>query len=449
MTSPRWLGMPAGLAVGLVVSALTGVPLVQGAEATDAVASTCQGQPATIVGAPDQMNLAGTPDADVIVTGGARVVSADAGNDLVCVTARTRFVDAGPDDDMVVTASAGATVTVDLGDGADIFSGGARPDNVRPGQGADQVATGDGDDGYAVDFPTESTDDVLDLGPGNDFAVAGPDMGTTLEGGTGRNTLAPTLGFDLEEAHRWVFDNTAEVATSDAGATFAWRNFDAFSFGGFNFAGQRVTFRGSDEAERVSASRDLSLGASGPDLRSVEMGGGADGVHLFGVLGPVAGGAGRDRLVLAGFGDGRSGFPASRIWVHLGLGKMRIEGRGARVPDFEDLEVGGFGAVLLQGSARANTLVVGQACWTMMEGRGGSDRLIARPRGNCGPSWAELFGVPHRVEAFGNGGDDQLKGRKTDDRLIGGPGRDSADGRFGSDYCEAETRDDCELGGNE
>ena len=34
MTSPRWLGMPAGLAVGLVVSALTGVPLVQGAEAT-------------------------------------------------------------------------------------------------------------------------------------------------------------------------------------------------------------------------------------------------------------------------------------------------------------------------------------------------------------------------------------------------------------------------------
>ena len=289
----------------------------------------------------------------------------------------------------------------------------------------------------------------MDLGPGDDYAAAGPDMGTTLEGGTGRNTLAPTVGFDREVQDHWVFDNTTKAGMSDAGATFAWRNFDAFSFGGFNFAGQRVTFRGSDEAERVSASRDLSLGASGPDLRSVEMGGGADRVHLFGVRGPVGGGAGRDLLVLAGFGDGRSGFPARRIWVHLGLGKMRIEGRGVRVPDFEDLEVGGFGAVVLHGSARANTLIVGQACWTSMEGRGGSDRLIARPRGNCGPSWAELFGVPHRVEADGNGGDDQLKGRKTDDHLVGGPGADSADGRFGVDYCEAETRDDCERGGND
>lgn len=448
MKTPRWLDIPTGLAVCLVVSAASGVPVAHGLGAT-AEASTCQGQPATIVGTPEQVELDGTPEADVIVTGGARNVRTDAGNDLVCVNARTKFVDAGPDDDVVITADVGATALVELGDGSDEFIGGARPDEVRPGLGADQVATGDGDDGYAVDFPTESTDDVVDLGPGNDYAVAGPDMGSTLEGGTGRNTLVPSLGFDPVDNDRWVFDNSAEVGTSDDGASYAWRNFDAFSFGGFEFAGQRVSFRGSDEAERVSASRDLSLGASGPDLRSVDMAGGADRVHLFGVLGPVAGGSGRDRLVLSGFGDGQSGFPASRIWVHLGQGRMRVEGHGTRVPNFEDLEVGGFGAVVLYGSARANTLIVGEACWTRMEGRGGSDELIAQPRGRCGPHRADLFGVPHRVDAYGNGGGDQLKGRKTDDRLIGGPGRDSADGRFGSDYCEAESRADCERGRTE
>jgi Ca2+-binding RTX toxin-like protein len=440
------LGIPTGLVVGLAAPAAFAVPAVDVAGATAGVAATCRGQPATIVGTPDQKDLAGTPGADIIVTGGARNVTADAGNDLVCVTTRTTFVDAGPDDDTVITADDGAIVTVRLGDGADIFSGGARPDQVRPGPGADQVATGDGDDSYGVEVsPTESTGDLVDLGPGNDFAVAGPDMGTTLEGGTGRNTLIPSLGFNPGQPRRWVFDNSVELATSDAGELLAWRNFTAFRFDMFEFDRQMVRFRGSDGDEEVSASSDASLGA-GVDVESVDMGGGADRVRLFGVLGAVGGGSGRDRLDLTRFGDGRSGFPARDTWVHLGLERMRVEGRSAKIAGFEDLEVDGFIEVALHGNARANTLIVGQACWTRMEGRGGSDQLVARPRGRCGPRTAEFFEIPHRVDAIGNGGNDELRGRKTDDRLIGGPGQDFADGRFGSDYCEAETRDDCERG---
>ena len=42
-------------------------------------------------------------------------------------------------------------------------------------------------------------------------------------------------------------------------------------------------------------------------------------------------------------------------------------------------------------------------------------------------------------KAYGNGGDDTLRGGASHDVLIGGPGRDEADGgRAGNDVCYAE-----------
>ena len=106
----------------------------------------------------------------------------------------------------------------------------------------------------------------------------------------------------------------------------------------------------------------------------------------------------------------------------------------------------GFAVVELVGNGRANSITVGRACSVSMTGRGGADRLVARPRDLC--SEAGDTDVLRRVLAFGSAGNDELVGRSTSDLLVGGPGRDTADGRAGHDRCFAEVRRRCEQGGS-
>jgi D-alanyl-D-alanine carboxypeptidase len=49
-----------------------------------------------------------------------------------------------------------------------------------------------------------------------------------------------------------------------------------------------------------------------------------------------------------------------------------------------------------------------------------------------------------RMRAYGNDGDDYLRGGKYDDVLVGGPGQDTANGQAGYDVCRAEVTVKCE-----
>ncbi len=436
------------LPVRLSAAALVGVFLVvpaaaqplSGGQAT--ATDLCQGQVATIVGTADQRHMRGTIGPDVIVTGGADSVKALEGDDVVCVTGSTRRLNTGDGHDHVRTSNGRTRTGVSLGRGDDTFSGGNRVDFVSPGRGTDHVATGGGNDGYLDGgFSLRFSDDVVALGPGNDRAVTPPNPAGTVDGGAGSNELVPKVDFDTEPGP-WTFDNVTETGTNPDGTRFVWRNFQEFTFAP-GFDGAAVTFAGSGRDERVSVDRFFEYG---PSLRSVDMGAGDDRVTFDSTVGHADGGPGHDRLDVQDLGDPHDAGFVPAIGVDLRAGQLRTEGVRRNAVSFEDLLVSNFGVVELAGNGRENSMTVGHACSVHMTGRGGRDRLVARPGGVCDEYEADPD-VPRRVVAFGSAGNDELVGRETSDVLVGGPGRDSADGRAGHDRCAAEVRRRCEQGG--
>ena len=402
-------------------------------------ANTCQGVPATIVGTPSVRTLPGTAGADVIVTGGARRVSAKSGNDLICVTGPTRNVEAGSGDD-VVTTGGGSTQTITaLGTGADSFTGGGRPDYISPGRrddsAIDRISTGGGADSYDDDFPGPNQD-VVDLGSGRDSALLDyPNLGGQLDGGRGLNTLHMAA---TDEPESWVVDNVTETATVNGQALFAWDNFR-----GFSFHRGSVEFRASDESEVVTAIQEFEFG---PDIASLDMRGGDDQVRMVGMLVPVDGGPGTDWARALGFADERSLTPERRVAVDLMRDTIVINNSrpGTPITNIENVEVDGFATAVLRGDPQGNELLVGQTCLARLYGLGGADILGGSAPSRCSADLAEFFGVPRSIVAQGGGGNDLLTGRASQDRLLGGRGADTADGRDGVDTCQAETESRCE-----
>ena len=410
------------------------------ATAVEVVGPSCLGEPATLVGSPELRTLNGTPSDDVIVTAGAGAVNARSGDDLVCVTGRTRRMDAGAGADRVTSSDSDPLVFVDLGAGNDSFTGGDRPDYVYTGEGSDQVDTGEGDDQYSsAAFDT----DVATLGPGNDLAVVsgsnGPD---TLDGGPGHNVLAPEICCDV--SHDWEFDNVTEVGIVDGEPTFHWDNFRQFTFGAWSVEGS-VVFRGSDASEHVRASQELEYG---PNIEQIDMRGGNDQVTLNGLVGPASGGPGDDWVRVVGFADERS--PSSlarRLRVDLAEGRLVLDDGSVRtvsIPGFENVEVSDFVTAVVGGDDQPNRIVVGRACLARVHAAGGTDILQARAGENCAKLLAGFFEVPRSIRADGGAGTDLLQGRGTPDRLLGGPGFDAVDGREGDDTCQAEISANCE-----
>ncbi|HEX5916818.1 MAG TPA: hypothetical protein VFY76_03140 [Nocardioides sp.] len=412
--------------------------------ASHAHRASCQGEPATIVGVPGQRELVGTPGPDVIVSGGARVVAASAGDDRICVTGRASFVDAGEGNDVVHTSDSNMGTAVALGPGADYFSGGSRPDSVSAGDGTDVVSTGTGRDSYEDGSLSGPNDDVIDLGPGRDQASVGaqPLMGT-LHGGAGRDLLNPRFGGEDSSGEALV-DNRTQIATFNGQTWLRWSSFEGFGFGAF-LPSVATTFIGSDADERVLASQEFEFG---PDIELLSTGAGDDRVTLSGMAAPLDAGLGHDRLEVVGFADERSLTPAREIAIDLKDQTMRVDD-GVRqrfaVRGVEDLEVDGFGTAFLSGTGDDNDMVVGNTCFSLMAGRGGADTLGGRVGDRCTPRMAAYFGVPNRVQADGGRGQDGLFGRGTNDVLVGGRGLDDAVGRGGFDRCSTERRASCEA----
>ena len=226
---------------------------------------------------PSRSNLDGTPEPDVIVTGGARNVTAGEGSDLVCVTGRTRFLDTGAGDDSATTPDSGTSTLVCPRRRRRHLQ---RRRSPRPGEtGAREPIRSRPATAMTVTpltSPTESIDDEVDLGPGNDSARRRPGHGhAPWKAGQGGTPWFPSLGFNPVDPSRWVFDNIcrdrrrATSARVSSGGTSQPSPVSASP----HFARQLVIFRGSDKAEEVSVGPSTSsLGAAGPIIRSIEIG---------------------------------------------------------------------------------------------------------------------------------------------------------------------------------
>jgi Ca2+-binding RTX toxin-like protein len=312
--------------------------------------------------------------------------------------------DLGPDDlwwgdsvhaDQVSYAHASGPVTVDLtmltatGEGTDTFAatpagkytgivgspfddvltGGPAADQVHGGGGDDVIRGGEGDDllhgdlSWAPDKRSQDTsvpgDDVVEGGPGDDV----------VEGGHGADTLRGDDGDDFVAAAKDARGTTLDGGTGDDGFATAQ---DTTARGG---AGDDTFELGIGRGRKADLSRH------------------------------VAGGGGRDRVVLSSYVAGRNSYD---VTVHVP--KRRIDvggGRFAKVTGSEEFVVEGNdgpGLVVFRGSPRPE---------------------LFRLR------WVQKA----RVHAFGGGGDDVLVGGYAADVLDGGPGRDRLDAGRGRDRC--------------
>lgn len=430
------------VALGLLVAAAPtpGTPSASSASEPLPGTESCQGRPATIIGSPEDPRLKGTHGDDVIITGGVKTVWGLRGNDLICVTGRSRNIQAGPGDDSVTTRGGRVRSFIWLNAGVDTFIGGARPDAVLGGYGVDRISTGGGNDRYSPQLGGgRRSIDIVDLGPGDDYARTGPNVAGSLDGGTGLNTLTTVLDWD-EPQGQWVIDNTNMTGTRDGELRFEWTGFRRFLLFALSTTGP-IAFTGSDADEVV---RFYAAYDDRPNITAIDMRGGADRVRYENMIGPAVGGPGRDRLELIDSHKERGGPPIRLLTADLQAGAVSTGASRAQVTEFEALLVHGFVTAVLRGTEQNNTLRIRRACHTLMEGLAGNDRLIAGTRGQCSGRLADAFDGHRRVEARGGEGDDLLIGRRTPDVLTGEGGVDIADGRAGSDRCRAETRLNCE-----
>ncbi|GAB3254820.1 hypothetical protein [Nocardioides dilutus] len=429
-----------------VLSVVAPVALLGGQPAPSyAAAPLCQGQAPSIVGAPGNP-VVGTAGDDVIVSEGATDVDALAGNDLICVTldAYSVAVDAGPGDDTVDSTGALSIVNAILGEGADSLIGGSGRDNVYAAgaeAAVDTIATGGGSDFALIGRSGLPMSDVVDMGPGIDTLHLNGLPGTgTMNMGGGHDSVHLS---DLSGAE-WTIDNQRQEIVADGQATTLTGARDFF-VGEARWA--RLTFVGGARREQLSTvdynSRRHPSANQGSSVVA-EMGGGDDVIFVRSDQVDVLHGGKDDDTVNVGVLPG-DGVVEGVVRADLRVGSVRFDdGRKAKVTSFSHVGLTGFDRfrVTLGDGADVLTLV---GCRAVVHAGGGGDRVRLYPSRYLS-SDATCSGKvsTHSLRAYGEGGDDKLRGAAGDDVLIGGPGDDKAYGSLGVDVCSAETRGGCE-----
>jgi hypothetical protein len=401
---------------------------------------TCQGQPATIVGVDGDI-LVGTEGDDVMISGPASSVRALGGDDVVCAADTEPFldIDAGPGDDVVDTTASLEGVSTLLGTGADRFVGGPETDEVSdgdvPGDAArDVIDTGAGRDSVASGVDGLPNDDAIDLGVGDGgVSFHGAPGGAAHLRGRGSGFLGFYFGGPVGTLR---VDNRQGLAALDGDAFVSWEGFSTFST---EFSDvERLVLRGGDGPESLRVPV-----FDHPTEIDARTGGGTDTFEISGLdVGSIDGGPGRDMLSVFGNDATTTGRLDSDITVDLGSGQMRVdpregEPRSVSLDAIDDLSVFNFRDSTLRGDRGPNLLDVRAGCRTTLVGRGGAD-LLQR--------WSTLCDegrVPVSTMR-GDQGPDRLLGHAADDLMIGGPGRDVANGRGGTDTCRTEVRRSCE-----
>ena len=287
--------MKTSVSLTLLAATFVLAPMLPAHAAPDPAPPQCQGRQATLVGSPGTKHLMGTAGADVVVTGGAPWVDTDDGDDIVCVTGRTRGgkrmnLDAGAGND-AVTVTARNAVRVRLGDGDDTFFGRSEADTVLAGYfddglvdtGVDTIHTGAGPD----DVRSNGGDDTISLGKGADHLQWG--LATRpADGGSGRDSM-----YLDNSADNSVLDNRTGALIEDGRVVSQWSSFADFAIGG-----PVALVLGGREDETFTAARCCGGPNDGWTIRA----GGGDDV-MSGTSGgdTLLGGPGHDRA------DGRRG----------------------------------------------------------------------------------------------------------------------------------------------
>lgn len=406
-----------------------------------AAAATCDGKPATIVGAPGTV-VWGTALDDVIVSNGARYVEGRDGDDRICMTGTPTSdsvrVLAGYGHDRVF-GQTDDDVSAELGPGNDLYIGGPGRDSVYGADngydpdvgprdaGLDRIATGPGADHVTIGQANLPTSDVVRLGRHSDtLTVIGlGGRGHIFDGNDGRDRFKQTWSEGsnaIIPQKRLDFDNTAEEARMGTKVVLRWDSFQDF-FVESHPPG--VRFSGSYRPESIMT----------PSLVGASMGGADDRIGPLYALTPsvLHGGAGRDQIFA---------YASSRDMITGDVAHGRIDvGEAPDGPEvsftgMEDLRLLG-GTVEVVGHDGPNRLD-GYGCNVTIVGRGGNDALTSTPDQDYGR------GCEPVTRMYGGDGDDRMVGHEWNDELYGGTGSDAADGSAGSDLCRAETRLRCE-----
>jgi Ca2+-binding RTX toxin-like protein len=410
-----------------------------------AAAPLCQGQAPTVVGAPGSP-VVGTAGDDVIVTEGATDVDALAGNDRICVTldAYSVHIEAGPGDDTVDSTGGQSIVHAFLGDGADTFVGGDQPDNVyaRGAEPAvDTISTGGGSDFVSTGRSGLPTADVVDLGTGDDtLGLSGLPGPGTVSLGTGRDSVE----LSDHSGAGWTIDNQRqEVVVNGLAMTLTGAR--DFRLGDARCTSLKfVGGTGRDKLFTVDPFGRGNKSANEGSLVVADMGGGDDVLFVAPDQADVLdGGDGDDRIRIGSRSD--SGLVEGAVRADLRGGTVHLDdGRKAKVTSFSDVGITGYDRFLVTLGDDADILTL-VGCRAVVRAGGGSDRIRLYASRFLG-SDARCGGKvgTQSLRAYGEGGDDTLRGAVGDDVLIGGPGEDRATGSSGVDVCDAETRRACE-----
>lgn len=404
-----------------------------------AAGETCQGQPATIVGQPDQLDLLGTEGPDVIVSNGAFEVQAQGGDDLVCVTGDGyTTVRAGAGNDVVDASSVmedSDGVFAVLGAGDDTYTGSAADDEVVTGADTEtdadadvvQTRTGRYDLVYSGQIRLANPDRIE--GDGLEVWWRGTPTAAGLADGGHRGTFR---WYRPRGVSRLKIDAAAGTLSADVGTTLQLRGFTSFAVDRDRRL-RTVVYRGSDRDETLR-----TWGSSPTTAFRIALGGGDDWVSVGDVATGtrLSGGDGTDRLLVGS--RSRIGLSLSKERMTLGAGGT---GTTSDANSFESATVTSPD-VLLTGTGAANDLVV-NACRATVWGLVGSDSITAR-RGtrDVGPVSCQ---VASRMHLHGDAGNDVILGSRGPDRLLGGPGRDTVDGERDRDVCQGEKLRRCEV----
>ena len=400
-----------------------------------AAAPTCRGEVATMVGSGGRA-IKGTEGRDVVITNRSQLVDTRGGDDLVCVTGPdepdgTTYhpveLSAGPGNDVVDgTAALSWPVQGELGPGADVFYGGAGPDDVEGGTSrtpdythqdseVDVLRPGGGDDAVASGTDGLPNSDVVDLGGGSDFLrwSGAWSAAASVTGGAGSDTVVPRTTPGSTE-----LDFVGGTLEDDGANVLTFTSLEGFTLGSFDVTDVAVTVRGSAADERVD------IWADGPAIAvTADLGGGDDVMSLIQapVKAELAGGAGRDLLELGSWDRG--------LAFDLAAGTLRVGDTTLAAPGWEDALLMAR-EVTMTGTVADNELR-SVACLSTVRGLAGDDTLSFSTDEDHWDTY--LFTCPQRLNAFGGPGDDVFSGSLGDDQLVGGPGRDLFRGNPGND----------------
>lgn len=371
---------------------------------------------------------------------------------------------------------------LDLGEGNDVFRGGAAADTVSGGGGDDDLTGNAGNDTLAGG----AGNDTLRGGDGDDVFLLGSDdsLQDSFDGGLGNDTLR--LGGFGTGPSRLVIDAPMSLEQLDAqNATIGTGSgADWWSITGITGYAAAVQID-------MGAGNDSFVGSQTAD----NVIGGADSDTLSGQLGDdrLSGGDGND-LLLGDAGDDRLAGDAGKDTLDGGAGNDQLAGglgndtyllgQGDRISEIdligrdnvilqdmtsyslganlEDLTAG-TGASILNGNALANTLT-GSSGNDRLDGRAGDDRMI----GGLGDDSYRVDSLNDRVVENPDGGTDTIRtdlqaytltryfenltglnplgqaltGNAADNTIIGAAGSDTLIGGFGADTMKGGAGDD-------